>query len=97
MAAINKHGYEMTGLEAASAETKSLRGSNDAEYAELFYQTSTGEVWAKYHFSPGQNNWTEYEDPDIVKIGNVVRYATPQKIADLVAETMAILAEVQQM
>lgn len=91
MAAINKYGHKMTGLKAASSATKELRGYYSGEYVELFYDLSTGAVWTKYQCSLGQNNWTEYDDSNIVCIGNISEPVTMQEIADMIDIRLADL------
>lgn len=78
----NTHGIKMTGLKQASGDTKGLRGYYSGEYVELFYDRATGEVWTVYQVSLGQNTWTQYHDPDVIKIGNYSDPATMQDLAD---------------
>ena len=89
MAAINKHGYKMTGLKAAAGSTKDLTGFYSPEYVELFYDRSTGEVWTKYQYSLGQNSWTEYHSSDVLKIANISEPMTMQAIADMIAAELS--------
>lgn len=83
---INKHGYKMTGLRKASGETRSYPDSGS--YDEIFYDRKTGEIWTRYQCSLGQNSWTQYDSPDIVKVCNTDRHMTMQEIADRIAQTM---------
>lgn len=89
MAKVNKYGYKMTGLRAASGDTKDLRGYYSGEYVELFYDRSTGEVWTKYHYSLGQNSWTESHDSNVLKICTISEPTTMQQIADRIAESLS--------
>ena len=88
MVKINTHGLKMTGLKATSGETKGLCGYYSGSYIEIFYDRSTGEVWGNYQVSLGQNTWTRYDDPNVVKICNVSEPHTMQQIADLVRDYM---------
>ena len=68
-----------------SNATKGL-GSRTGEYAEIFYDKSTGDVWCKYHWD--REEWTVYHDDDVTKVGLAVRYKTQQQIADMIASTL---------
>ncbi len=86
---VNTHNIKMTGLKAASGDTKSLRGYYSGSYVEVFFDRQTGEVWTKYQYSLGQNSWTVYHDDNVVKIGNFSAPATMQEIADAIASRLA--------
>lgn len=64
------------------ARATSNYGLHSPEYDEVFYDRSTGEVWSKYQYSIGQNCWTEYSDPNIIKIGNYTNRITRQELMD---------------
>lgn len=81
---INTHGLKMTGLKATSGATKGLCGYYSGNYIEIFYDRATSKVWGNYQSSLGQNSWTEYDDPDVIKICNVSEPCTMQEIADLI-------------
>lgn len=81
--AINKHGLKIKGLKKVSGETLDY-SCNSGKYDEIFYDKSTGEVWTVFQCSLGQNSWTEYHDPDVVKICNSTTHLTMQTIADLI-------------
>ena len=84
---INTHvrNINMDTLANASNSTKGL-GSRTGEYAEIFYDKSTGDVWCKYHWD--REEWTVYHDDDVTKVGIAVRYKTQQQIADMIASTL---------
>lgn len=88
---VNKNGYKMVGLKAASGNTKGLRGYYSGEYCELFYDRSNGEVWTNYKVSLGQNAWTEYHDSNVMTVGNLDEPTTMQEIADMIATKLAAL------
>lgn len=81
MAKVNTYGLPIKGLKKASGYTEDY-GSYSGRYVEIFYDRSTGEVWGNFHYSLGQNSWTEYHDPAVVKICNTNRHMTMQEIAD---------------
>lgn len=85
---INTHGrnINMEDLAKASDYTKGL-GSRTGEYAEIFYDKATGEVWGAYHWD--REEWTVYHDADVIKVGITTRYKSQQQIADMIANAMA--------
>lgn len=88
MAKVDKKGLKMIGLKKASGGTKGLRGGYSGEYCEIFYNKKTGEVWANWQVSLGQNTWTIYHDANIIKLGNVVNPKTMQDIANMIIGEM---------
>ena len=84
---INTHGrtINMEDLAKASAYTKGL-GSRTGEYAEIFYDKATGEVWGTYHWD--REEWTVYHDADVIKVGITTRYKSQQQIADMIDNTL---------
>ena len=81
MAKVNTYGLPIKGLKKASGYTEDY-GSYSGRYVEIFYDRSTGEVLGNFQCSLGQNSWTEYHDPTVVKICNASRHMTMQEIAD---------------
>lgn len=81
MAKVNTYGLTIKGLKKTSGFTKDY-GYYSGMYVEIFYDRSTGEVWGIFQYSLGQNTWSEYHDPDILKICNTSRHMTMQEIAD---------------
>lgn len=81
---LNTYNIKMAGLKKASGDTKGLSGYYSGEYAELFFDRATGEVWTNYQYSLGQNSWTEYDKKDVVKVCNLSEPTTMQQIADLI-------------
>lgn len=79
----NTYGMKMTGLKKASGETKNYGYYSD-KYVELFYDRGTGEVWTVFQCSLGHNFWTQYHDPEIIKICNASEHMTMQQIADAI-------------
>lgn len=86
--AINTHGLKMKGIKAAVGEIPT-GGYYSGEYAEVFYDKASGEVWANYQCSLGQNTWTVYDDRDVIKIGNYSKKTTMQQLADDIYETVS--------
>lgn len=86
---LNTHGLKIKGLKKASGETVDY-GFNDGRYDEVFYDRSTGEVWTVFQCSLGQNWWTKYPDPSIIKICNATRHMTMQELADKIAEVVSL-------
>ena len=90
MKKINTHGLKMHGLKKTSGETRNY-GYFSGHYDEIFYDTSTGDVWSIYQCSLGQNSWTVYHDPNVVKICNASSHMTMQEIADMIASRVQSL------
>lgn len=87
MKAINTHGLKIKGLRKASGSTQNY-GYYSGHYDEVFYNRKTGEVWTVYQYSLGQNSWTKYHDPNVIKICNASQHMTMQQIADAIHEAM---------
>lgn len=83
---LNKHNLQMNGLKSAAGATKSLQGYWSPSYVQISYNLTTGAVLANYHVSLGQNNWTVYDDADIITICNITNKITMQQLADIIAE-----------
>lgn len=75
----NTHGLKMSGLKKAAGDTKGIQRPG---YCELFYDIKTGEIWTVYQNSIGMNTWTEYRDPAVLKVCDIIRQSTMQEIAD---------------
>lgn len=80
---LNTYGLKMTGIRAASGQTENF-GPYSPHYVEIFYDKASGEVWTKYQYSLGENSWTVYDDPDVIKVCNTHEHLTMQKIADII-------------
>lgn len=87
MKSVDTHGLEIKGLRHACSDTFNY-GDYSAAYTEIFYHRKTCKIWTKYQYSLGHNNWTEYDDPDILKVCETSRHMTMQEIADAVAKRM---------
>ena len=88
MSKINMHNLPLRGIRKASGNT--INYTDPAKYDEIFYNRRTGEVWTVYQYDLAHNWWTEYHDPDIIKIGETSRHLTMQEIADLIYEKMNV-------
>lgn len=87
MAKIDTHGLTIKGLRKASGETSDY-GAYSAMYSEIFYDRATGEVWTVLQCNLGQNSWTEYHDPNVIKVGNTQHHMTMQALADAIYEAV---------
>lgn len=83
MKKINLHGLKITGLKQASGNTGNW-APRSGGYTEVFYDRQTGEVWTRDQVSLGQNTWTVYDDPAVIKVCNTSRHLTMQQIADAI-------------
>lgn len=85
--AINTYGIKMKGLKKASGCTENY-GPYSGSYVELFYNKNSGDIWGTFQHSLGQNSWTVYHDPDIIKICNTSSHMTMQQIADRIRDRL---------
>ena len=86
---INKHGIKMIGLRRAAGATKGMSGYYSGHYIQLSYDRSDGEVLADYHYSFGQNSWTQYHSKDVIRVANISTPKTMQQIADMIYDAVA--------
>jgi hypothetical protein len=93
MAKINTHGLKMHGLKKASGETQNY-GYYSGSYVQINYDVSTGDVWTDYHYSLGQNSWTEYRDSDVITVCRTSCHMTMQEIADAISDAISDADEV---
>lgn len=84
---INKNGIKMNGLKKTSGYTENY-GPYSGSYVEIFYDKSNGDVWGVFQHSLGQNSWTVYHDPDVVKVCTTSRHMTMQQIADCIRDRL---------
>lgn len=96
MKKIEKHGVQMHGLRKVAGASKGLGGYYAGAYLEVFYDLSTGQVWGKYQYSLGANTWTVYNDPDVIRIGNIYEPCTMQGIADMIRNELERRAAVER-
>ena len=85
----NTYGLTMRGLRKAAGATKGLTGYYNGHYVQISYDTSNGEILTNYHYSLGQNSWTQYHGSDIITVCNASNPMTMQQIADAIAEAVA--------
>jgi len=85
---VNTHGLKMIGLKKAAGETKGLTNYYSGHYVQISYDKVTGEIISDYHYSLGQNWWTQYHDSNVITIGNASSPLTMQAIADWIAEAV---------
>lgn len=87
MEKVNTHGLKINGLEAASSETRSY--PDGKFYTELFYNLSTGEVFANHHRSLGRLTKAVFDDPAIIKVRCCWRHLSMQEIADAIYQAVS--------
>lgn len=91
---LNTYGMKIKGLKKASGETRNYGDYSD-RYDEVFYNMESGEVWTVYQVSLGGNSWTEYHDPNIIKICNAYHHMTMQQLADAIVDRVRELEAVR--
>lgn len=72
---------KIKGIKKASGATLNW-SPRSGGYTEIFYDCSTGEVWAVEQISIGHNTWTEYHDENIIKICETERHMTMKEIKE---------------
>jgi hypothetical protein len=92
MKSINTYGLKIKGLRNACGNTVNW-DARSGGYTEIFYDRSNGEVWTVDQISLGFNSWTEYHDPDVIKVCNTSRHMTMQEIADAIYNTINRIEE----
>lgn len=80
---VNKYGLKIRGLKAVSGYITPV----DNGYYEVWYDTSTGDVWADYH--PDHNEWSVYHDIDVICVTRCRKHLTMQEIADCISNRLA--------
>lgn len=57
------------GIKKAVSEIAGCR-SDAGTYIEVHYDTAEDRVYTDFHVSLGENEWTEYHDTNIFRVGN---------------------------
>ena len=88
MKEINTHGLniDLESLQACSDYTDTLYNGSRID---IFYDRRDGRVWGKFETS--ENDWTQYNAPEIVKVCGVRRHHSAQWIANQIADHIAEL------
>lgn len=87
MKCINRYGKRLKYLRQVSRDTKDW-GYYSPEYCEVFYDKKTDELFTVYHYSIGCNEWTEFHNPDVIRVVVAHRHYSMQEIADMVDECL---------
>lgn len=66
---------------------------NSGGYTEVFYDRAAREIWTVDHVSLGQNNWTEPENPNVVKLCNTEHHLSAREILRMVEEIEEIYSK----
>ena len=95
MKSINTHGLTIKGLKAACGRTANWAPGSGG-YTEVFFDRATGEIWTVDQVSLGMNTWTQYDDPDIIKVCNTTTHMTMQQMADMVYQAVEARREMDE-
>jgi hypothetical protein len=76
----NTFGLKMDGLGAVSQSLEEY-GWNGLQYNELFYNVRTGKVWVIKQIAVNHTAETIYNNPSVIKIGNVTSKLSEQQLA----------------
>lgn len=55
-------------------------------YYEVFYNRETDKLFTVFQVSLGHNSWTEFEGPEIIKIGEFANPITMKELKELAEE-----------
>ena len=75
------------GIKKAVSEIKDCR-QNCGMYYEVFYDTKEDEVFAKVQVDFGHTWNTEYQNPNIIKIGNFDSYVSMAELKSLIEKSI---------
>lgn len=78
------------GIKKTVSEIKSIAGFSHGEYMEVFYDKASGNVWTVLQASFGENSWTEYDDENIIKVGNFSKPITQKELAAEIEKAVAL-------
>lgn len=90
---IKINGMKITGLRKAVNEYNRYNagGCYSPEYAELMFDTETGELWTDYFYSLGHNSRKEYQAPAVINIGRMIDgHITTESVKRYIAEHYAV-------
>lgn len=90
---MNTYNLKMEGLEEASKATCDWP-RNSGGHTQIFYDRGTGRVLTRDHV--GENSWSEFRDPAIIRVGDTDRHVSAQKIADWIFEEVTLLEEYEK-
>lgn len=83
---------KIKGLKAIAGASKDLQGYYSGRYLQVNYNRSTGKAWYNEHVSLGQNNWTKYDDRDIINCGNVSEPVTMAQLREMIEQAVMRVA-----
>lgn len=76
------------GLKKVVSEIKEISGNNRGFYYEVFYDKEKDMVFTEEHVSLGYNSWTEFDNKNIVRIGNFDEYISMRDLKHLIERTI---------
>lgn len=80
---------KMTGIKKAAGESKQLTDYYSGHYLQVNYNKASDEITTNYHYNLGANSWTEYNDPDIITVGNLYEPTTMSEIREMVERRLS--------
>ena len=85
---VNTYGIKMINLEEISKATV----NNRYGFSQIDYDRSTGELLESWHAGNPDSNWTEYHDPNVIRVCCTRRHMSMQRLADSVRDALDELA-----
>lgn len=92
MKSINTHGLTIQGLRAVCGQTADWPCGSGG-HTDVYYNRDTGEIWASDHVG---NTWTQYDDPEIIRVCSTATHMTMQQLADLVYQAVTARREMEE-
>jgi len=86
---LNLYGLKIKGLEEVSEKICNYDPSSDM-YDEVFYNSSTGEVWAVPQCKRGNNNRTVYHDKNILRVCKIDYRMSTQDLVDGILNALVL-------
>lgn len=92
MKSINTHGLTIQGLRAVCGQTTDWPCGSGC-HTDVYYNRATGELWASDQVG---STWTQYDDPDIIRVCSTANHMTMQQLADLVYQAVTARREMEE-
>lgn len=79
---------KIKGIKKIAVESKNLGGYYSGQYLQVNYDRITGEAWTDFHYSLGQNSWSEYHSSNIINCGNISEPVTMAQVREIIEQAV---------
>ncbi len=76
------------GIKKVASLSKGLKGSYSPYYLEVFYDVGDDVIWADEYYSLGHNQWSVYQDDDIIRVCSLSNPITMKELKELTITAM---------